>query len=119
MAVRSGEEALPLSLRTVAARAATGASAEARVGASLSGWRAGFASGSSPCSLPDGTRQAWSRTPERPVGELHIHDTAAAWRMLFNGEMGAGEAYMDGHWSSPDLPALLRLAALNRETLAL
>ena len=26
---------------------------------------------------------------------------------------------MDGHWSSPDLPALLRLAALNRETLAL
>ena len=26
---------------------------------------------------------------------------------------------MDGLWSSPDLPALLRLAALNRETLAL
>ena len=27
--------------------------------------------------------------------------------MILNGEMGAGEGYMDGLWSSPDLPALL------------
>jgi cyclopropane-fatty-acyl-phospholipid synthase len=39
--------------------------------------------------------------------------------MLLGGEIGAGEAYMDGLWSSPDLPALLRVAALNREALAL
>ncbi len=45
--------------------------------------------------------------------------TSAAVRMLLGGEIGAGEAYMDGLWSSPDLPALLRLAALNREALAL
>ena len=40
-------------------------------------------------------------------------------RMLVHGETGGGEAYMDGLWSSPDLAALLRLAARNREALAL
>ena len=53
------------------------------------------------------------------VGEMHIHDRAAIVRMLLGGDTGAGEAYMDGLWSSPDLPALLRVAALNREALAL
>ena len=43
----------------------------------------------------------------------------ALTRILGGGETGAGEAYMDGLWSSPDLPALLRLAARNREALAL
>jgi cyclopropane-fatty-acyl-phospholipid synthase len=68
--------------------------------------------------LPDGTRRV-AGTPGGPSGELHIHDVAAAWRMVLNGEMGAGEGYMDGQWSSPDLPALLKLAALNREALSL
>ena len=54
-----------------------------------------------------------------PRAEIHVRDEAGAWRMLVRGEIGAGEAYMDGLWSSPDLPALLRLAARNRETLAL
>ncbi len=39
--------------------------------------------------------------------------------MLLGGEIGAGEAYVDGLWSSPDLPGLLGVAALNREALAL
>jgi cyclopropane-fatty-acyl-phospholipid synthase len=39
--------------------------------------------------------------------------------MLLGGETGGGEAYMDGLWSSPDLAALLRLAAANRSVLAL
>jgi cyclopropane-fatty-acyl-phospholipid synthase len=39
--------------------------------------------------------------------------------MILNGEIGAGESYMDGQWSSPDLPALLKLAALNRDALGL
>ncbi len=33
--------------------------------------------------------------------------------------MGAGEAYMDGQWSSPDLPGLLRFGALERDGLGL
>jgi cyclopropane-fatty-acyl-phospholipid synthase len=68
--------------------------------------------------LPDGTRRVVG-TSGGPEGELHLHDSAAAWRMILNGEIGAGESYMDGQWSSPDLPALLKLAALNRDALGL
>jgi cyclopropane-fatty-acyl-phospholipid synthase len=69
--------------------------------------------------LPDGTRRRYGDAAASLVGELHVHDPAAAGRLLFGGEIGGGEAYMDGLWSSPDLPALLKVAALNREALAL
>lgn len=69
--------------------------------------------------LPDGTRRVYGDRSSGLIGELHVHDAAAAMRMLVGGDIGAGEAYMDGLWSSPDLPALARVAALNREALAL
>jgi cyclopropane-fatty-acyl-phospholipid synthase len=69
--------------------------------------------------LPDGSRRVFGDPASQHVGEIRVHDEAAAVRMLLGGEIGAGEAYMDGLWSSPDLPALLRVAALNREALAL
>ncbi len=69
--------------------------------------------------LPDGSRRVYGDRTSPHAGEIHVHDDAAAVRMLLGGEIGAGEAYMDGLWSSPDLPALLRVAALNREALAL
>jgi cyclopropane-fatty-acyl-phospholipid synthase len=69
--------------------------------------------------LPDGSRRVYGDPASADVGEIRVHDSAAAVRMLLGGEIGAGEAYMDGLWSSPDLPALLRVAALNREALAL
>jgi cyclopropane-fatty-acyl-phospholipid synthase len=69
--------------------------------------------------LPDGSRHVFGLPGSQPTAEMRIHDSAALARMLLGGETGAGEAYMDGHWSSPDLPGLLRLAALNREALAL
>jgi cyclopropane-fatty-acyl-phospholipid synthase len=68
--------------------------------------------------LPDGSRHTFGGPAARPAGEIRIHDAAAVLRMFLGGATGFGEAYMDGHWSSPDLPALLRLAALNRESLA-
>jgi cyclopropane-fatty-acyl-phospholipid synthase len=70
-------------------------------------------------TLPDGTQRAFGDRSSGMIGELHVHDAAAAMRMLLRGDIGAGEAYMDGLWSSPDLPALARVAALNREALAL
>ena len=69
--------------------------------------------------LPDGPRQVFGDRTSPVSGEIHVHDNAAAVRMLVGGDVGAGEAYMDGLWSSPDLPALLRVAALNREALAM
>ncbi len=67
--------------------------------------------------LPDGTRRLFTGAAEGPKAEIHIHDPGALWRVVFGGEPGAGEAYMDGQWSSPDLVAALQLAALNREAL--
>ena len=70
-------------------------------------------------TLPDGSRRDFGDRTSELRAEIRIHDRAALVRMLLDGETGGGEAYMDGLWSSPDLPGLLRLAALNRESLAL
>jgi len=69
--------------------------------------------------LPDGSRRAFGDPGSPDHGEIRLHHPDAMVRMLVGGETGAGEAYMDGLWSSPDLPALLRVAALNRGALAL
>ena len=69
--------------------------------------------------LPDGSRHVFGDTASADHGEIHFHDGAGLVRMLIGGETGGGEAYMDGLWSSPDLAALMRVAALNRESLAL
>jgi cyclopropane-fatty-acyl-phospholipid synthase len=88
-------------------------------------WRVGLAAadriavGCLAVTLPDGTRQLFGDPSSEIRGEIAIHDLEALTRLLVGGETGAGEAYMDGLWSSPDLPRLLRLAALNREALAL
>lgn len=69
--------------------------------------------------LPDGRRQVFGDPGSKRRGEIHIHDDEAIRRILLHGETGAGEAYIDGLWSSPDLEALIELAALNRADLAL
>ena len=69
--------------------------------------------------MPDGRRRVFGDPASSRTAEIHIHDEAAAVRILLHGETGAGEAYMDGQWSSPDLEALIELAALNRSSLAL
>jgi len=52
-----------------------------------------------------------------PLAAIQVHDLAALWHVLFGGEVGAGEAYVDGRWSSPDLVQALTLGALNRDAL--
>ena len=69
--------------------------------------------------LPDGARRTFGDAGASRAAEIRIHDRRAAVRMLLHGETGAGEAYMDGLWSSPDLEALVELAAINRSGLAL
>jgi len=69
--------------------------------------------------LADGSRHEFGDPAAPDQGEIRFDDSAALVRMLLGGETGAGEAYMDGRWSSPDLAALIRVAALNREALAL
>jgi len=69
--------------------------------------------------LPNGERHAFGDPASELTAEIRIHAREALVRMLVGGETGGGEAYVDGLWSSPDLAALLRLAARNREALAL
>ncbi len=69
--------------------------------------------------LADGTAQTFGDRASDMAAEIRMHDPAATLRMLVGGDTGAGEAYMEGLWSSPDLPALLHLASLNKEGLGL
>jgi len=68
---------------------------------------------------PDGRRHAYGDESSALKAEIRVHDRAAARRITLHGDTGAGESYMDGQWSSPDLAALLSLAALNREAMDL
>ena len=88
-------------------------------------WRVGLAAleririGSLAIVLPDGSEHVVGDRSSDLHGEIHIHDRAALARILIDGETGVGRAYMDGLWSSLDLAALIRVAALNRESLTL
>ncbi len=69
--------------------------------------------------MPNGRRRVFGDPASPRQAELHVHEPSAAIRVLLHGETGIGEAYMDGQWSSPDIEALIELAALNRSDLAL
>lgn len=52
--------------------------------------------------------------PEAPLHAMAvIHDERFFRRALFGADIGIGESYMDGDWSSPDLVALVRLCVRN------
>jgi cyclopropane-fatty-acyl-phospholipid synthase len=71
---------------------------------------------------PWGT-QAFGRPHEAAAGgaSLHavmnLHDAAVFERVLRSGDIGLAEAYLEGQWSTPDLPALLALFMRNRDSL--
>jgi cyclopropane-fatty-acyl-phospholipid synthase len=48
-----------------------------------------------------------------PEATLVLHRWRAIRRLVTHGDLGFAEAYIDGEWSTPDLAALLELAALN------
>jgi cyclopropane-fatty-acyl-phospholipid synthase len=63
--------------------------------------------------LPSGDRIEHSAARSGPSATLIIHDWRAIRRLLSHGDLGFAEAYIDDDWSSPDLAALLELAARN------
>ena len=69
--------------------------------------------------LPDGSTRIFGDHDSELRGEMHIHDLEALKRLLIGGEVGGGEAYVDGLWSSPDLVGLISMAVGNRHALAL
>jgi cyclopropane-fatty-acyl-phospholipid synthase len=70
--------------------------------------------GSLQLTLPDGSCHKFGREDDGPAARLHVHTPEFFARALRGGEIGFGEAYMDGLWDSDDLTALLTLGILNR-----
>ncbi|MCL4810093.1 MAG: cyclopropane-fatty-acyl-phospholipid synthase family protein [Thermoanaerobaculia bacterium] len=71
-------------------------------------------------ALPDGTTRRFG-----PEGARPIRLTARSWKplraLVLGGDLGAAEAFLDGEWTTDDLPGLVRLfvanaALLDRET---
>jgi cyclopropane-fatty-acyl-phospholipid synthase len=55
--------------------------------------------------------------PGKPQAEVHIHNPAVYARMLSGGAIGAGEAYIKAHWSSPEPVEAIRLFSANMAAL--
>jgi cyclopropane-fatty-acyl-phospholipid synthase len=78
----------------------------------------GIRAGTMVVVVPDGRRFHFSGPEPGPVGEIHVADAGAvARKLLFNGDTGIAEAYMEGLWTSPDLAALTELGAKNKRIL--
>ncbi|VFR37180.1 Cyclopropane-fatty-acyl-phospholipid synthase, plant type [plant metagenome] len=65
----------------------------------------------------DGGRWVFGDLQATLRAEVHVH-APALWRMLAaRGAIGAGEAYVLGHWSSPDLTSVMRVLVANLDVL--
>jgi cyclopropane-fatty-acyl-phospholipid synthase len=62
--------------------------------------------------LNDGSRHRVSAAPG-PSATIVLKDLRAVRRLLVGGSLGLAEAYVDGMWESPDIRAVMALAAAN------
>ncbi|WP_428504261.1 class I SAM-dependent methyltransferase [Roseateles sp.] len=72
--------------------------------------------GSLDVQLPDGSSAHFGGS-EGPRAALRIRDWAVCSAALRSGDIGFAESFVAGHWSTPDLRALLELFVRNREAL--
>jgi len=66
--------------------------------------------------LPDGAALRYGNGAQ-PTATLVLHDWSVFAATMKSGDIGFAEGYMAGHWSTPDLAALLRLFIRNRQQL--
>lgn len=62
---------------------------------------------------PDGARHGFGDAHAELQATIHIHHERFFMRAVFGGDDGAGDAFIDGDWSSPDLVSVIRLAVRN------
>jgi len=71
---------------------------------------------------PDDTHSFGQSAAGQKKDNLHaviaVHDERFFLRAVLAGDVGVGEAYMDGDWSTPDLVAVVRLAVRNLDQVA-
>jgi len=68
-------------------------------------------------TMPDGTHHICGVPGSVPSVQLTIHSARFFRRAMTASDIGFGESYMAGEWSSPDLPALLTHLAANEHDL--
>lgn len=65
--------------------------------------------------LPEGDVQVFGDGGSDLRAVVEVRDERMFSRGVFGGDIGLGEAYVDGLWTSPDLVSLVRLAVRNME----
>lgn len=73
----------------------------------------GLRIGSLDVTLPTGEQRSFRGSEPGPHGVLNIRSNALVGHVLAGGEVGFGEAYLDGLWESPDLSSLLYVMHAN------
>ena len=68
--------------------------------------------------MPDGRRLLVHGARPGPEAVLDMHRGRALHRLLLGGSLGFADAYIDGDWSSPDLPTLIECIACNLPALS-
>ncbi len=66
---------------------------------------------------PDGGRETFTSAKPGPHATLRIKRARAVRRLFTGGDVGFAESYLAGDWDSPDLAALIELAARNEAAL--
>jgi len=69
-------------------------------------------------TLPDGKTSIYGSSNDGPVVEATITDYTFFRRILLDGDIGLGESYMYGQWTTPDLTTFMRFIITNRDALA-
>ncbi|MDX9676507.1 class I SAM-dependent methyltransferase [Pseudomonas neuropathica] len=67
--------------------------------------------------VEDGERLMFGTPGSALLGEIHVLDPAVWGMVAGNGSIGAGEAFIHGYWSSPDLTAVVRVFVSNLDVL--
>lgn len=75
-----------------------------------------LAHGTLDVQLPDGGQMRFG-SGAAPRAAIRLHDWQVCSAALKSGDIGFAESFIDGHWTSPDLVALLTLFIANRDAI--
>ncbi|MGB7650504.1 MAG: cyclopropane-fatty-acyl-phospholipid synthase family protein [Gallionella sp.] len=65
-------------------------------------------------TMHDGSQHHFGDAHMGVQARLHLHDERVCEALLARGDIGFGETYMEGWWSSSDIAALIQIAVQNR-----
>jgi len=75
--------------------------------------------GSLEIETADGVVHTFGGQAPGPTGLLRVRHPRFFMRLVTAGDLGFGESFVDGDWETPDLTALIRVIAINRDRFSL